>query len=170
MPSCTVSGLPFDCTKTNSLATHNSLPCFCKDFLPFRFNSPQWHGSGPVRRRAVTEANSLFPPISKRLRPSLKLRIEQKPSLGQSVFSWFELLSLLLWCNSILLWILTQKTAAPNLLSFVEVDIGSKSTFSAARRTVGHDETITDAAVEDWSTMLKRAALGMREPVRWFKT
>jgi hypothetical protein len=38
---------------------------------------------------------------------------------------------LLIWCNSALLWILTQRTAAPNLSEFVEVDIGSKATFSS---------------------------------------
>jgi hypothetical protein len=64
---------------------------------------------------------------------------------------------LLLWCNSILLWILTQKTASPNLSSFVEVDIGSKSTEPP---TVDHAESATEVPIEDWSTMLKRAGLG----------
>src|SRR5436190_137827 len=47
---------------------------------------------------------------------------------------------LLIWCNSILLWILAQDTAAPNLWSFVEVDIGSKSTSSIGTSDVSHGE------------------------------
>jgi hypothetical protein len=67
---------------------------------------------------------------------------------------------LLIWCNSILLWILAQDTAAPNLSAFVEVDIGSKSTFfSMYPQTVGVDH-LGDGVVEDWSTMLKRDGLG----------
>jgi hypothetical protein len=67
---------------------------------------------------------------------------------------------LLLWCNSILLWILTQKTASPNLSSFVEVDIGSKSTYSTEPPTVDHVELATEVPIQDWSTMLQRAGLG----------
>jgi len=69
---------------------------------------------------------------------------------------------LLIWCNSMLLWILTQKTAAPNLSEFVEVDIGSKTTVLPGLLG-GPSEEETGNDVVPWSTMLRDAGLGNAE-------
>jgi hypothetical protein len=60
----------------------------------------------------------------------------------------------------VLLWILTQRTAAPNLSQFVEVDIGSKATFSSQPPQEVSEGRSGSEVLEDWSTMLRRAGLG----------
>lgn len=70
---------------------------------------------------------------------------------------------LLIWCNSVLLWIVTQKSAAPNLSDFVEVDIGSKSTFSLQTPPELSDGRSGSGELEDWSTTLRSAGLGNAE-------
>lgn len=71
---------------------------------------------------------------------------------------------LLIWCNSIFLWILRQKTAIPNSSSFVEVDIGSKSAYPS--KSIGNlleDVNTAQADYQDWSHMLRTAGLGNSE-------
>lgn len=82
-----------------------------------------------------------------------------------TVFVFIALTAILLiWCNCLLLWILAQNTPSPNLSSFVEVDIGSKSTYSS----ISQYDPIQDVqesmlTVEDFATMLRRAGLGNAE-------
>jgi len=67
---------------------------------------------------------------------------------------------LLVWCNAVFLWILRQKTAAPNMSDFVEVDIGSKA---AAPIEEVLNQGRNPEELEDWQTRLKRARLGNGE-------
>lgn len=71
---------------------------------------------------------------------------------------------LLIWCNSIFLWILRQKTASPNSSSFVEVDIGSKSAYlSKIISDLREDGEPTQVDYQDLSQMLRTAGLGNSE-------
>ena len=70
---------------------------------------------------------------------------------------------LLIWCNSIFLWILRQKTAIPNSSSFVEVDIGSKSAYPSEVIGLPEDGTSPQVGYQDWAQMLRTAGLGNSE-------
>lgn len=70
---------------------------------------------------------------------------------------------LLIWCNSIFLWILRQKTAIPNSSSFVEVDIGSKSAYPSEVTGLREDGKLPQVDYQDWSKMLRTAGLGNSE-------
>jgi hypothetical protein len=70
---------------------------------------------------------------------------------------------LLLWCNSIFLWILGQRTAIPNSSSFVEVDIGSKSAYPSRVMTGSSEDGQSIHDYQDWSQMLRTAGLANSE-------
>lgn len=68
---------------------------------------------------------------------------------------------LLIWCNTIVLWILSQQTTSPNLSDFVEVDISAKASHS---RLVQEQENNEDKdEVEEFTSMLRRQGLGNAE-------
>lgn len=64
---------------------------------------------------------------------------------------------LLLWCSLLLLYVLRNNVVAPNTSLFVEVDVGSKS------KNPSHIPHFEDAAINDFSTMLRDAGIGNAE-------
>lgn len=128
--------------------------------VPIQFATMAWEWVN-LNATATTSTTEFALPPDLEATASIARRTYRAKAKPRTVCVFIGLTSLLLiWCNSVLLWILRQKTASPNLSDFVEVDIASKATAPIEHSQVLNQEGDEMEDLEDWSTRLRRVGLG----------